>query len=268
MQIRAIKKRDSKCHFTLIELLVVISIIAILAAMLLPALGRSKEQSKDSVCKNNLKQMGLALNSYTLDFNNQIIIHYETPSTLRDRYIYNYWWGTLASYKYGIDFDPKKFRSGYPHGTMMCPSERKWGEKDWNTGSTTAFHGTHYIASSKVIAWYNPDAQEGKRWLNESSPRTTSYIVKPSIAITVGDRQYSSMLNKTPCMFRFRHGKKPDYRLPEANKDTQKNDYNLDAGPANILYFDGHVSPQTMQQLKKFPGGWNASVQNAGFRQQ
>ena len=90
MQVRTTKHSDSKRHFTLIELLVVISIIAILAAMLLPALGRSKEQSKDSVCKNNLKQMGIALNAYTLDFNNQVIVHYETAAALRNQYIYNY----------------------------------------------------------------------------------------------------------------------------------------------------------------------------------
>jgi prepilin-type N-terminal cleavage/methylation domain-containing protein/prepilin-type processing-associated H-X9-DG protein len=264
MQFGMTNNKNSKRSFTLIELLVVISIIAILAAMLLPALGRTKETSKDSVCKNNLKQMGLALNAYTVDFNNHVIIHYETPSTLRDKYIYNYWWATLKKYKYGLDFDVHKYRSGYPHGTMMCPSERKWGATDWNTGTKTSFCGTHYIANSEVIAWYNPDAEEGKRWLNTSSPRTTSYIVKPSIAITVGDRQWPSILHNSPCMFRFRHGNKLDYRQPVHNKHEA--DYNMDAGPANILYFDGHVTPRTMQQLKKGPGGWNGSVQTAGFK--
>ncbi|MBR2426365.1 MAG: type II secretion system protein [Lentisphaeria bacterium] len=262
MQNGTTEHKSSKRSFTLIELLVVISIIAILAAMLLPALGRTKETSKDSVCKNNLKQMGLALNAYTVDFNNQIIIHYVTPADLREKHIYNYWWTLLARFKYGIDLDIKKFRSGYPHGTMMCPAEKKWGATDWNASTKTSFCSTHYIANSEVIAWM----QTNGSWTNGSSPRTTSYIVKPSIAITVGDRQYSSDLHNNPCMFRYRHGSKMDYRIPEANKDTQKNDYNLNAGPANILYFDGHVTPQTMQQLKKGPGGWNGSVQTAGFR--
>jgi prepilin-type N-terminal cleavage/methylation domain-containing protein/prepilin-type processing-associated H-X9-DG protein len=216
--------------FTLIELLVVIAIIAILAAMLLPALARAKERASTIACKNNLKQIGLAVRLYADDNTDRFPFAIQGNQTNPQYGDTNNWQYLLAPYIKSTRFavGAKTEESDFAKSVYACAKRMKEPENN-STGGTPW----------KISYTMNVNVQYD--WMTLLDPRTqkVSSVPRPTDTLLVADASWKmNILWFWPNAFvpRFTKGQAvwDDYIGFRHGADTP-------SGKANFLMVDGHV---------------------------
>ncbi len=121
-------------NFTLIELLIVISIIALLAALLLPVLNQARGRARSVRCAGNLKQFGVAVQLYA-DSHNGLFIIYSNGTIGRD-------WYQNPEFTRALGFHANSTGTNWPRG-LLCP-DWETTRKNSDLGSQEQFIGNSY----------------------------------------------------------------------------------------------------------------------------
>ena len=214
------KKLTSSTRFTLIELLVVIAIIAILAAMLLPALSAARARARASNCLGNLKQVSLALVTYSGDHKGHLMKD-KTPAP-------EYWSGTI--------------------------SERPWREFLGRYGDySPCDYGVIIGCNTRKSSTYH--SAESVLFCAENTTTMTmgfDYIINARI---VGSSAYGSttatpvQLEKLPNVSEAKLVMDSKHDKQYSVKDADYVDFRH-SNTANIGYADGHVGTVTDIEMK------------------
>ena len=215
--------------FTLVELLVVVAIIALLVSILLPSLGKAKEQTRMVVCMTNLKGLGVSFFQYT------------TKN--------NYWYPMASGYG-GVKpvWDTILQPHYQEYGLLHCPSDtlpRYYEDRDIPQARR---HPRSYAINLAVThmgpSWWGDANGYGGWYGNDRWPggvHKATEVTKPAETILLGEMWDSWYYGPTPvagiCGEYKGHGIQPWYRPGrEATADVHRNN---DA--ANYLFCDGHA---------------------------
>lgn len=203
-------------EFTLIELLVVISIIAILAALLLPALNTVKEKGRMIGCMGNLKQISTAIICYENDYDGWLP-HSGMPTDVMS--VSPRSWQYLLSSYLGVS-NPTAYTLN--HKVFQCPAQMNATCGDSSYGDDGFYGG--YAWNYAYLGWRDVFFSGSVPW------RKVSELKTPSTTISTGDTSDSVLA----AMFYLQVWNLYDIGiLHEATRHAKGGDY---------IWCDGHVS--------------------------
>jgi len=231
---------DIKRTFTLVELLVTIAIIAILASLLFPSLGKVREAGRGVKCLNNMKNIGYGLGNYVGDYNSFL-----PPSTAMNSGFITAAWAVQIRNYVGISGSAVPSLTTQnevlperksPDGIFLCPSSKL--ALDAGSVMRHSYQPT-FCAHNEVIA-NNPLRQGGFQFWNAAAPtdgrlRAKSIIKIPTNSVLIIEKS----LETRPTGFPY------DYNSPSYCNSIlypEWASYYNHNGNANFLFADMHVS--------------------------
>lgn len=216
------KTEKDSTEFTLIELLIVIAILAILCAMLLPALNAARDKGYAAKCMGNLKQQSVAFLQYTGDMEEWMPV-----SSSDATYGVHYYWRYAIAPYLGIKMDKEKVSD---NNLKLCGKTPVfWCEKTIPDGEVRDWDVLSYgLAASdlwQVSGWgKNPDQRKRLNCIKGKSPSQTVVSADTSDAVELGSDIQSIAWEPTA----------RDMRLEWVG--------NRHTNGVNLNWADGHVS--------------------------